>query len=343
MEQAGFAKAMQALIDKGEPFVVATVVKTEGSSLGKPGFKAIVSGAGEVVYGNLGGVCPESAISAASKKTLLTGAPKVVKVFMEGVEDSVGAVLKSQNEDEIHVETDCGGMMEIYVEPYLPPQRLIIIGQGGKDDVEDAVVRLAKFLGYVVVVIDHSPILSEQPDKLIQDSGFDLGTFGFSGSDSVVVLTKGERDVETLRALSKFRLRYVGLLASRQRVKVDVAKLREIQVEEPFVQSLRAPIGADIGAVTAQEIALSIMSEVIATKYGKEVQAKAYAGAVPIPEEKDTEPVDTKARARRTMLIYAGYNEKEIEGMGDLSAMTSERFDDLVKTRYRRPGEPSEG
>jgi len=275
MKQVEFAKMMDSLASRGAPFAVATVVKTEGSSLGKPGFKVIISGSGEVVYGTLGGVCPESAIVSAAKATMRTGTPKVVKVFLESVENSVGAVLKSQNEDEVHVETNCGGTMEIYVEPYLPQQRLVLIGQGGKDDVEDALVRLGKSLDFDIVVIDHSPVLSEQPDQLIQAVDFDLGTFPFASTDSVVVLTKGERDVETLSALSKFKLRYVGMLGSRQRIREDLAKLREAGVSEQFLTTLRAPVGADIGAVTAPEIALSILTEVVASKYGREVHRKA--------------------------------------------------------------------
>ncbi|HYA56000.1 MAG TPA: XdhC family protein [Nitrososphaerales archaeon] len=281
MKQAEFAKMIDSLASRGAPFAVATVVSIEGSSLGKPGFKVIISGTGEILYGTLGGVCPESAIVAAAKMTMRTGAPKMVKVFLEGVENSVGAVLKSQNEDEVHVETNCGGRMDIYIEPYLPQQRLILIGQGGKDDVEDALVKLGKSLDFNVVVIDHSPVLSEQPDELIKDVDYDLGKFPFASTDSVVVLTRGERDVMTLLELSKFKLRYVGMLGSRQRVREDLEKLRGAGVSEQFISSLRAPIGADIGAVTASEIALSILSEVVATKYGKEMLRKALAEGKP--------------------------------------------------------------
>ena len=278
MKQADFAKMLDSLTSRGVPFAVATVVKTEGSSLGKPGFKVIISSTGEALYGSLGGVCPESAIASVVKKAIRTGTPKVVKVHLESVENSVGAVLKSQNEDEIHVETNCGGSMEIYVEPFLPQQRLVLIGQGGKDDVEDALVRLGKFLDFEVVVIDHSPVLSEQPDLLINDVSYDPGSFGFEGSDSVVVLTRGARDVEILRALSKFKLRYVGLLASHLRARENADKLRAAGADEQFLAYLRSPVGSDIGAVTPAEIALSIMSEIVAQKYGKDVPRKAQEG-----------------------------------------------------------------
>jgi xanthine dehydrogenase accessory factor len=151
------------------------------------------------------------------------------------------------------------------------------VGHGGKDEVEDSLVRLGKMLDFEVIVIDHSPVLSEQPDRLIKDPTFDIGKFDFSGNDSVVVLTHGEGDVETLRALSARKLRYVGMLASRRRVKETVDRLRALKVGEEFVSSLRSPAGADIGAVTAEEIALSIMAEITAAKYGRDVLRKSSA------------------------------------------------------------------
>jgi xanthine dehydrogenase accessory factor len=275
MKQTEFAMVMSDLVGKGEPFVVATITKTEGGTMGKPGFKVIISGAGEVLHGTLGGGCPESAIVPAARKTMATGNPKTVKVFLENTEAAVAGVVSSKNEDEIHVETNCGGTMEIYLEPYLPTERLVVIGQGGKDDVEDALVRYGKVLDFEVVVIDHSPVLTEQPDSLLAD----LGNFGFSASDSVVVLTTGERDMETLLRLSKSKLRYVGMRASSQRANDTIAKLKANGAGEEFVSSLRVPVGADIGALTPAEIALSIMAEIIAVRHGKTLPRKAARGS----------------------------------------------------------------
>jgi xanthine/CO dehydrogenase XdhC/CoxF family maturation factor len=95
VEQSEHTKVMGALVNRGDPFM-ATVVKTKASSLGKPGFEAVILGAGGDLRGSMGGACPESAITA------------------EG-------------------DRDC-------LEPLLPPQRLILIGQGGKDEVEDELV-----------------------------------------------------------------------------------------------------------------------------------------------------------------------------------------------------------
>lgn len=285
MKQTDFTKLVDRLVSRKEPFVVATVVKTEGSALGKPGFKVVISGDGQVVYGSLGGACPESAIVSTAKRTLRTGTPKVVKVYLESVEQAVEAVVKSQTEDEIHVETNCGGTMEIYVEPYLPQQRLVIIGQGGKDDVEDALVRLGKLLDFEVVVVDHSPVLTEEPDELVKDVDFDLSQFQFQESDSVVVLTKGERDVETLMKLGKSRVRYVGMMASRQRAVDDLEELKKAGASAEYLSRIRTPAGADIGALTPSEIALSIMAEIVANKYGKSLPGKGTTGEKQVRQE----------------------------------------------------------
>lgn len=282
MKQMDFAQAMSGLIERREPFVLATVVRIEGSSLGKPGFKALISKQGDTLCGSLGGMCPESVIAGVAQETLKTGNPKVIKVYLESVEKAVAGTILSQTADEVHVETNCGGMMEVYVEPYLPQQRLFLIAQGGKDDVEDALVRLGKIADFEVTVVDHSPVLTEKPDRLITGTDFDLSGLTLGEADSVVVLTKGTRDVEVLEALSKFRPRFIGLLASRKRARDDIEQLIRMGVEKEFVSRIRTPVGADIGAVTPAEIALSIMADIVAVKYGKVLPRKGIGEETPL-------------------------------------------------------------
>jgi len=273
---------MNSLIERREPFVLGTVVRIQGSSLGKPGFKVLISKHGDTLYGSLGGVCPDSVMAGAAQEALKTGNPRIVKVYLESVEKAVAGTILSQTYDEVHVETDCGGMMEVYVEPYLPQQRLFLIAQGGKDEVEDALVHLGKMLDFEVTAIDHSPVLTEEPDELITDNDFDLSGLTLNDADSIVVLTKGARDVGVLQALSKFRPRYVGLLASGKRAKEDIDQLAKRGVEKEFVSRIRAPVGADIGAVTPAEIALSIMSDIVAAKHDKVLPRKGAGEETPL-------------------------------------------------------------
>ncbi|MGA2666088.1 MAG: XdhC family protein, partial [Nitrososphaerales archaeon] len=159
--------------------------------------------------------------------------------------------------------------------------RLVLIGQGGKDDVEDGLVRLGKMMGYESAVIDHLPVLSDEPDQLITDLDYDLSRFPFLPTDSVVVLTKGERDAETLEVLSRAGVRFVGLLASMQRARDTLATLRTRGVPEPFLQSVHTPIGLDIGAVSPEEICVAIMGDVTATKRGRHLPHGALASQAP--------------------------------------------------------------
>ena len=280
MKQRDFTHFVDQLAERGEPFAVATVVRIHGSSLGKPGFKAVVSREGRIIFGTIGGVCPESAIATMSQEAIKTGRARVVTVHLEDARSAVAGTLRNASPDEVYVETNCGGTMEIYVEPYLPADRLIVIGQGGKDDVEDGLVRMGKTLGFETVVIDHLPVLSEDPDLLITDLDYDLNKFEFAGSDTVIVLTKGERDVPTLESLSKKGVRFVGLLASLQRLTEDVEQLRGRGVSPAFLESLHSPIGVDIGATTPEEVVVSIMADVIATKRDRHTPHTVFLGKV---------------------------------------------------------------
>lgn len=274
MRSIEFSRVISRLTENGQKFAVATVVRVHGSSLGKPGFKAVVTEDEKLVAGSLGGVCPESAIIDTASKAIASGTPRTVKIFLEDTGQAIAGMAKSQSEDEIHVETFCGGMMEVYVEPFLPSDRLILVGQGGKDDVEDALVTLGKMMDYEVIVLDRTPVLSTEPDAVVRDVKEDLSNFEFKEGDSVVVLTKGAYDIPALEGLSKQKLRYVGMLASRNRIKEDFKLLKEKGVQQSFLDSVHSPIGIDVSAVTPNEIAVSIMAELISVRRPKKEKQK---------------------------------------------------------------------
>ena len=276
MHVAHFSQQLSALAAKREPFAIASVIRTEGSTLAKPGFKILITHEGTVAGGTLGGGCPEGPIVAVAQEAMQTGEPRVVRVHLVDTESAVGGLVRETNPDEIWVQTNCGGTLEVYIEPMLPSQRLVIVGQGGKDEIEATLVHLGKLLGFEVLVIDPLPVLPEAPHKVIESSTVDPAELG--PHDYVVVLTKGERDVAILEAISHSRVKFAGLLASRHRLKQNLTELERHGVDPAFVRSLHAPIGLDIGARTPEELAVAILSEVIATKYGKLPNPPASAG-----------------------------------------------------------------
>ncbi len=275
MDPAEYARRISDLATRREPFAVAVVARTEGSTLGKPGFKAIISREGQLVYGTLGGVCPDGPIIEVALQTMETGVPRMVRVHLVDVTKAVAGTVRGEDPDEIYVETNCGGTMEIYIEPYLPPHRLILIGQGGRDEVEDHLVHFGRRLGYETVVIDRLPVLTEKPDTLIDDPSFELGRFSLTRRDAVVVLTKGERDVPVLQALSRLQPGYVGMLASRRRSQQNFEALRVAGVPEDFIKAVHTPIGLDLGGHSPAEIALAILAEITAVRHGRTLERKA--------------------------------------------------------------------
>jgi xanthine dehydrogenase accessory factor len=266
-----FAERVRELAARRLPFAMATVVRTEGSTLAKRGFKILISHDGQVVGGTFGGGCPEGPIVAVAEEAMRTGESRVVRVHLVDATESLRGMVAAPGPDEIFVETNCGGTLEVHVEPMLPSERLVLVGQGGRDDVEEALVRLGRELEFEVVVVDPNPQLGATADRVVVASLPDPAEVSLGERDSVVVLTKGERDVAILSALARAHPRYVGLLASRHRVQKNRSELEGQGVSPAFLTSLHAPIGLDIGAKSPSEIALAILAEVVAAKYGKTI------------------------------------------------------------------------
>jgi xanthine dehydrogenase accessory factor len=264
-----FAARVHELAGRRLPFAMATVVRTEGSTLAKRGFKILISHDGRVVGGTFGGGCPEGPIVAVAEEAMRTGESRVVRVHLVDAKEALRGMVGAPGPDEIFVETDCGGTLEVHIEPMLPSERLVLVGQGGRDDVEDALVRLGHELDFEVVVVDPNPQLTATADRVVVASLPDPADVPLGGRDSVVVLTKGERDVAVLSTVARSHPRYVGLLASRHRVEKNRADLEAAGVSREFLAGLRSPIGVDIGAKSPSEIALAILAEVVASKYGR--------------------------------------------------------------------------
>ena len=275
------ARRHAELADLREPFAVAVVTRTEGSTLAKPGFRIFLDAAGQVVGGTLGGGCPEGPIAEVAIAAIRDRHPRLIRVHLVDTESSVRGTVTNSNPDEIYVQTNCGGTLEVFVEPTVPNDRLVVIGQGGKDPIEEALVRFGKWLGMEVIVVDPLPQLDEPPDVVVPTADVNAKALGLGPHDYVVVLTKGERDVKVLREVAEATPRFVGLLASRARLTKDTDELRAGGVAPAFLDALHAPIGLDIGAESPTELALSILADVVATKYGRHAPHKTAHPPVP--------------------------------------------------------------
>jgi len=169
----------------------------------------------------------------------------------------------------------CGGEAEVFVEPLRPASSIFIFGAG---HIALPLAQFAKALGFAVVVIDDREEFASR-DRFPTADEVKPGNFSsiiksieFHSDDCVVIITHGHQHDEVVlkQCLSKKnRPGYIGMIGSKAKVTTVHSHLKQQGVAEELLASVNAPIGLDIGAKTPAEIAISIMTEIVARKYGR--------------------------------------------------------------------------
>ena len=247
-----FAQA-QEFRSRDEPFVLATVVRVERPSSGRPGFKAIVRANGELI-GWLGGSCAEAVLVSEGLRALRDGLPRMMRLTptprrglpLEGIVEHV-------------MECASGGTMDIFLEPHLPKPHLVVVGES---PVVRALMDLARILDYRIVHVTLEPGgAAGNDDRVIRDLA---GLAEVVTPDTyAVVATMGKYDETALTHLARTPAAYVGLVASRRRAAAVLEALREAGVEEATRARIQSPAGLDLSAETPKEIALSILAQIV--------------------------------------------------------------------------------
>ena len=245
---------------KREKLAVATITKTIGSTLGKPGFKMLITEKGEIVYGTLGGGCPEGPIVRIGLDVIKSQSPRVVRVFLEDAKTALGKISISDEGDEIHVETNCGGNMEILVEPYSPRPTLMVFGDTFNSPLERTLVNTGREIGFRT--IEHNP-LGACGNPELASSSLDIDSIKIPEGAYVILVTRGVNDAPLLKHISRVKLNYVGMVASKNRWAATRQELEKMGVSTEFIDRVHAPAGLDISSVLLEEIAISILAEMI--------------------------------------------------------------------------------
>lgn len=247
---------INALRARNEEFCVVTVVRTANVTSAKAGGKALVTSGGEI-FGFVGGGCVTGAVKRVAAEVLASGAPRLIRVKPK--ED----VVEQLDADgvELH-KSSCpsGGTVELFIEPMLMAPRCIVCGAS---PVAASLVGLAKAMGYRTVVAALEEDHGRVPGADAYIAGFDLEGAGVASGDSIVVSTQGKRDREALHAALASDARYVSFVGSRRKAASLIPALREKGLPEQQLGRLKAPAGLDIGAIEPEEIALSIMGEIV--------------------------------------------------------------------------------
>ena len=249
---------------RGEPFALATVVRCERPTAAKPGAKALIRPDGRVA-GWVGGACAEPVVAREALAALRDGQPRLVVLVGDGGRDP------ARTEGIVHFPMTChsGGTLEIYVEPFLPKALLVLVGHG---PVIETLATLGETAGHAVSVLTG--------DATAALRGLSLGS-----TSSVVVATHGDDDEQALTRVLATPAGYVSLVASRNRASAIVETLRQRGVPAEQLARLKAPAGLDIGAVTPEEIAVSILAEIIQARHHRPAEPAMLATA--LAEAKD--------------------------------------------------------
>jgi xanthine dehydrogenase accessory factor len=258
MNREVFAAVADAL-DRGEPAALVTIVSTTGSTPQRVGAKMLVFGDGRMV-GTIGGGCYENDAFGKARHAIVTRTPQLVHYELS---------------DDFAQETGliCGGQMDVYIEPIEPSPELYIVGAG---HVGFHLARIAQEVGFRVHVADdrekfaNAERFPTATEIIVDDIPSWIARARIPAHAYVVIVTRGHtNDLEALRALAPRDLRYLGLIGSRAKVARIYDALTADQMPAEALKRVHAPIGLDIGAVTPQEIAVSILAELIAVKHGK--------------------------------------------------------------------------
>jgi xanthine dehydrogenase accessory factor len=251
--------AVADALERGEPAALVTIVSTTGSTPQRIGAKMLVFADGRTV-GTIGGGCYENDAFWKAREAISARRPQIVHYELS---------------DDFAQETGliCGGQMDVYIEPIEPSPELYVIGAG---HVGFHLARLAHEVGFRVHVVDDREKFASAerfPDAsevVVEDIPTWLNRTALPQHAYVVIVTRGHtNDLDALRALAPRDLRYLGLIGSRAKVARIYDQLRIETMPTELLSRVHAPIGLDIGAVTPQEIAVSILAELIAVKHGK--------------------------------------------------------------------------
>ena len=252
-------QAVGEALQRGESAALVTIIRTQGSTPQRVGAKMVVFADGRLV-GTIGGGCYENDAFWKAREALRNRKPEVVRYELS---------------DDIAEESGliCGGQMDVYIEPIEAAPHLYLVGAG---HVAYHLARAAATVGFHVHVLDDREKFANAerfPDAVeiaVDTIPAWLEQAAFPANAYVVILTRGHRyDLDALRALAAHDLRYLGLIGSRAKVaRLHEALLAEGMAPERLAH-VHAPVGLAIGAVTPQEIAVSILAELIAVKYGK--------------------------------------------------------------------------
>ncbi|HEX6266029.1 MAG TPA: XdhC family protein [Burkholderiales bacterium] len=242
-----------SLSARDERFAIVTVVRREPPSSARVGDTALVTESGDY-HGWAGGGCTRETVVREAQAAIADGEPRFISLSPDAGGARAGMVA-------LQMTCDSGGTVEIYVEPVLPVARLFLFGAS---PAVRCLARIGHAMGYRVDVVHPDAQAADFPGAQSVQQSFVPESLPEDAH--VLVATMGDDDVEVLRAVLGRRPAYAGVIASRKRFAQVRADLASRGVPEAALAGVAAPAGLDIGARTPEEIALSVMAQIVQRK-----------------------------------------------------------------------------
>jgi xanthine dehydrogenase accessory factor len=241
---------------EGRRAALATIVNVRGSIPSFATAKMLVRDDGSIL-GTIGGGCVEGEVWQAAREVMEQEKPRTLSFNL--------------NQDpKYDTGLVCGGSLEVFIEPVLPPSLLYVFGAG---HVALNLYKVARIAGFDVVVVDDRESYAnrerfpEARDIFAEDFEKVLGQLAPPESAFLVIATRGHRDdMRALRWAVGTPARYIGMIGSRRKVLTIYRELEKEGITPESLKRVHAPVGLDIGAVTPEEIAVAVVAEMIAVR-----------------------------------------------------------------------------
>jgi xanthine dehydrogenase accessory factor len=274
MERAtDILELISTMKQKGEAFALATVVRTVAATAAKAGAKAIIRADGTISEGWIGGGCARAAVLKAAREAIADGRSRLVSVQPPDVLQAQGVAAGAEQAGIRFVKNMCPsqGTMDIFVEPVLPQPQIVVCGSS---PVAVALAELGRRIGFAITACVPAAEQSAftEADRRIEGYALPVDE---PGARFIVVSTQGRGDEAALQAALAVDAIYVAFVGSRKKADALRARLIERGVAPERLARLKAPAGLDLGAITPDEIALSILAEIIAARRGGQSRGDA--------------------------------------------------------------------
>ena len=243
------------LTAKGEPAVLATVITSRGSAPRRAGAKMLIGKDGTFT-GTVGGGGVELQVLQKAAEIMNSGEPQIVHLDLSGKGDQATMI--------------CGGQMDVFLEPILPPDTLYLFGAG---HISQSTTAMGKMLGFRTVVVDPRAEYNNAdrfPDAdllIVKEYADAFPELNINENSYIIIYTPGHiLDEQCLQFASGTKAKYIGMIGSKKKVKEVKERLLQKGVPAAQLDRAHAPIGLEIGSETPQEIAISILAEIIKVK-----------------------------------------------------------------------------